>query len=155
MNLHERYNKRNSVMEWDIYTSAEDAPSFKGVAIPSLPLSEPVELGHDREHRSKGFVAVEVDGVWSVEPVTISEYKNHTFTSAFLHVVCDEAKADGRLVYPIDKRMTRDDIQDAKYHTPNEDGTAWVFHHESVGERRDHELTMMAVIEGVLGVFGV
>ena len=98
--------------------------------------------------RMKGYVVVKSDGVFRIEPATGGRYTGNEIYDSMSYQ-CQEATGNPKLYVPIDPRMTREDIQGARYHEPNEDGTAWVFHHESIGERRDHELQLMAVVEGI------
>ena len=96
----------------------------------------------------KGHVVVKNDGVFRLETATGGRYTGNE-THDGVSYQCTEATGNPKLYVPIDPRMTAQDIEGAKYAEPNADGTAWVFHHETIGEHRDHELQLMAVIEGI------
>ena len=49
----------------------------------------------------------------------------------------------------IDSRMTREDIEGATRIFKNADNTGWLFAHSNTGHHADHELQLMACIDGV------
>lgn len=61
---------------------------------------------------------------------------------------CDGTHAADAMAYPIDPTMTREDIEGATRIEPNDDNTGWLFFHASAGHHKDHEVAVMAGIEG-------
>ena len=53
------------------------------------------------------------------------------------------------LAFPVDPRMTAEDINGATHIFANADNTGWLFSHASPANHHDHEITLMAGIDGV------
>ena len=143
MKLKQLAHNRNEVISWEILTLPEETPSFDDIFIPSL--EKNVEEGN-RQTVGTGYIAVKNEGVWHAYHATVHQYSDYPGVT---EVQCTDARGEGKLAYPIDSRMTKIDIEGARHIEPNKDNTGWVFHHETIGERRDHELKLMAVIEGI------
>ena len=52
--------------------------------------------------------------------------------------------------FPIDQRMTAEDIEGASHIFKNADNTGWLFSHANHGNHADHEITLMAGIDGIM-----
>ena len=129
---------------WHIFILPTDPSKISDVVIPSL------ENSLDENGTHHGYAASEKDGIWKVIKVnvTIAPLTWKDFNRE-ITVRTEEQEGAADLAYPIDPRMIESDIEGAKYIEPNADNTGWLFYHETVGERRDHELQLMAVVEGV------
>ena len=129
---------------WYIYILPTDTHKSNDFIIPSL------ENSLDENGTRHGYAASEKDGIWRVIKVAVT-ITQQTWKDFDRRIAIRTEEQDGAadLAYPIDPRMIKSDIEGAKYIEPNADNTGWLFYHETVGERRDHELQLMAVIEGV------
>ena len=105
--------------------------------IPSVPARKHIE-GLDEKFKS---VAIFRYGRWEV---ALGRYRR---LGIYILDAADEA-AD-ILAFPIDPRMTAADINGATDVFANADNTGWLFGHASEGNHADHEITLMAGIDGV------
>lgn len=143
LNIVDRY--LGNSCHFTIGFTGEDLPDHDLFVIPNTSLkADP----HD-PNTKRGKIAVSRREHWLVTEAQI--IKSLTENSVYFYITCDSIPAGAldRIAYPIDPRMTEEDITDATRFYPNADNTGWLFAHASVGHHQDHELLLMAAIEGV------
>ena len=124
---------------------AADSPyDVANYLIPSLGVDPPEDPhGNIFFKENVGYTAILRDDTWHVSLTSLSKEGRYiTFRVA--------VRGFHALAYPIDPRMTREDIQDATIIEPNEDGTAWTFKHGNAGPHQEH---LIAVRSGVVSSF--
>ena len=94
------------------------------------------------------YVAVHRDGVWDVARAWSYSRVPYRYIHLFDH---DERMVD-KLAYPVDPRMLREDIVGATRIYKNDDNTGWLFAHASTGHHQDHELMLMATLNGLFEI---
>ena len=97
--------------------------------------------------RVRGWAAVRatLDRHWFIVDSIFQYLPNREI----LYVECNTSVACDALALGIDQRMTRTDIEGATRIFKNADNTGWLFAHSNTGHHADHELQLMACIDGV------
>lgn len=83
------------------------------------------------ENRDVGDIAVERNGIWSIESASIESGID------FVTFYCEKVVVVDRMAYPIDPKMTEKDINGATIIEPNASNDGWVFAHASKAEHID------------------
>ena len=139
--------ERNLITKWQITIEPEENPNYSQYLIQSIPHTIKKETVPDGEVAAEGHIAINKHGHWQVVNAELSIFSYYGIRRTNIEATGKYGEAT--LAYPIDPRMIKSDIEGAQRIEPNADNTGWLFYHETVGERRDHELQLMAVVEGV------
>ena len=124
-----------------------DAPKIKKsdifVNLPPSTAPERSDWTYWKE-RLRGWVAVRntVDRHWFIADAIFVHDDDTLYVEA-------NSKPCDALALGIDSRMTREDIDGATHIFKNADNTGWLFAHSNTGHHADHELQLMACIDGV------
>ena len=144
------YETQEEVGRCDFYVPyPSDAPKLKRSDIfVNLPPSTGPEL-RDWAYsagRVRGWAAVRasLDRHWFVADAIFAHQESDT-----IYVECNTSIACDAVAVSIDPRMTREDIEGATRIFKNADNTGWLFAHSNTGHHADHELQLMACIDGV------
>ena len=92
-----------------------------------------------------GYCAVNLDGQWQVKEITIQVHDLVEFS-----IPEDIYHAFSKIAFPIDPRMTEQDIAGATHIYPNTANTGWLFGHAGTGHHHDHELLLITTIDGIM-----
>ena len=126
-----------------------DAPKIKKSDIfvnitPSTDPEWPYYEGHVR-----GWMALRntLDRHWFVADSIYYRVSGQIIIRSITSEPCDA------IALGIDQRMTRADIEGATRIFKNADNTGWLFAHSNTGHHADHEITLMAGIDGIMQPF--
>ena len=90
-----------------------------------------------------GYIAVKSGQQWHVEHAEIIHHQRSTPSTV---LVCTEYAFRGTVAFPIDPRMTREDIEGATQIYQNDEGTGWLFAHADDGHHHDRELQVESIV---------
>ena len=97
------------------------------------------ELSTYQWYNNVRYIAAHRDNEWVVARAVA--YKTNYY---FIHLFDIDERAVDKIAFPVDPRMTRQDIEGATKIYENEDGTAWLFAHASAGNHHDHEINLIS-----------
>ena len=146
------HDHNNDAAYWEFkeYFPDRDVPDWQTYTIPALG----VFSEHTREPSSYAnvydvrYVAVHRDGVWDVARA----WSYSRIPYRYVHLFDYDERMVDKLAYPVDPRMIKEDIVGATQIYPNEDNTGYLFAHASKGNHQDHELTLMATLNGLFEI---
>lgn len=144
--IHETHDELGRCRFYIDYPS--DAPKIKksDIFVNLSPSTDPEpEDWTRREGRVRGWMAIRhtLNREWFiVDAIFIRQ-------STLIRVECRTYQPCDAIAVGIDPRMTREDIEGATRIFKNADNTGWLFAHSNTGHHADHELQLMACIDGV------
>ena len=95
---------------------------------------------------------------WVAVLSTLNRYWILIDAAAFIEhgslvILSDNQEGCDEIAFGIDPRMTREDIEGATRIYKNENNTGWLFAHSNTGHHADHEIALVAGIDGIMQPF--
>ena len=106
------------------------------------------------EKYERGWVAVAstLDRHWSLADASVIIQHQQYYKAIEIRANTGVQGCD-KIAFGIDPRMTREDIEGATRIYKNETNTGWLFAHSNTGHHADHEIALVAGIDGIMQPF--
>ena len=122
-------------------------PTLEQMSVPSLgEIPSEYDKSLQQHTGNMRYIVVHRDNEWHLAKANIQWFSQG---GNRIHVHHDDEHVIDKMAFPVDPRMIAEDIEGATNLYPNETNDGWLFVHASQGHHEDHELNLMAAIDGL------